>query len=101
MTDKSALAHQLIALFLDHTATVSDLTKLLAGKEPRTDLTASIQDQVIGYAQKAFSLLEQSQLAPTTSIRSLVLDNDGFIESSPVERKLHTNINFAIIYAEQ
>jgi hypothetical protein len=52
MTDKSALAHQLIALFLDHTATVSDLTKLLAGKEPRTDLTASIQDQVIGFVPK-------------------------------------------------
>lgn len=100
MTDKSTLANQLIALLRDRTATVGDLALLLNNKEPRTDLTSGVQDQVIGYAQKAFAILDRLSLEPTTSIQSLILDNDSFIEASPDERKLHTNLNFAVIHAE-
>ncbi len=100
MTEKTLLANQLISLFRDRTSTVGDLHEILAGKEPRTDLSSEIPDQVIGYAQKAKSLLEKNPIDSTTSIRSLILNDDEFIEASIPERKLHTNINFAITYAQ-
>ncbi len=100
MTDKSILANQLITLFRDRTSTVDDLLDAFEDKEPRADLSAEVSDQVIGYAQKAYALLLTKPLDPATSIRSLVLDDDGFIEADVNERRLHSNINFAIIYAE-
>lgn len=101
MTNSSStLASQLIAIYRDTTSTIADL--LAAHKDtPAIACNANIKQQVIGHSQKAIRIIESTNIPPTTKIGELILDEDAYIESETIERKLHTALNLARLYANE
>ncbi|HHG3329144.1 TPA: hypothetical protein ACPVYZ_004310 [Vibrio parahaemolyticus] len=98
MISNTMLTTHLIAIYRDNTSTIGDLIMVL-GDNRIDGLPTSTEQQVYDYSLKAIALLAKRPLPTSTSIKSLILDDDGFIEADTHDRKLHNALNFATMYA--
>lgn len=60
----------------------------------------STSNEMMQYSKHAYYLLQQEGIPTDATLKSLILDEDQYIEAEQTERKLHHAVNFATIYAE-